>query len=207
MLGTIPSNLIPYFDFNRFAEYLVDGQETIPANAAALDANLRAIAIVQTAEGEVAEACRARQMYSIQVLRDLVWDYQNPGAFPDGTFGAQIMRVLADLAWGQANLRKRYSKDTPQGQDPGFQYGADKLEKLQRGSRIFIIEGMRQRDPTSGAVIGRYLGQDKPAAGIMTGSTLKSGIGNPPGVWGNLPGNPWGTGGGFGSDPRHMDDL
>jgi hypothetical protein len=183
VLGTVPSNLISFFDFNRFAEYLVDNTEVPSANTAALDTNARAIAIVQAAEGDVVTACRTKQLYTLQVLRDLVRDYQVHTTL--SKFGNQILSLIADLAWGRACLRKRYAKDTPQGQDPGLDLGKDRLELLKSGSRIFVIEGMEMTDG-AGNVIGIYGGQNEPNAGIMTGYTLRSNIGSPVPLWGDV---------------------
>lgn len=185
MLGTKPSNLINYFDFYRFAELLIDGKETASATPAALDVNPRAVAVVASAEIDVLNAVRQKQLYSLIVLQDLVRDYQLGGTPPAGTYGQQLVSIIADLAWKHAIKRKRYPEGTPQGDDPAAKISNEQLELLQKGNRIFVIEGMVQTDGM-GNVIGTYGGQEKPLAGLLLGSTMRSDIGRPVGVWGDV---------------------
>lgn len=184
MLGTLPSDLITFFDFNRFAELLVDGQEVVPATTAELDLNTRAIQIVGAAEFDVLEAVRTKQHYTIQQLKDMIIDFHN-----GGQYGVQLLKIIADLAWGHANLRKRYSKDTPQGQDQGFDLGEKTLKALSDGEKIFVISGMNQTDG-NGNVIGTY-GEQIPNAGLVSGSSIRTDVGRPPGLWGSIPLNKW----------------
>lgn len=179
MLGSKPSDLIPWFDFYRFTELLVDGKtETPPANPAALNANERAIALVRTAENDIVQAVRTKQQYTVQALQDLVRDYQM-----GGDQGHQIVSLIADLAWCHAIGRKRYPKGTPQGEEPACDRAKEEIKQLQAGSLIFVMEGVEMTDG-AGHVVGTYDGQGKPNAGMLTGSTLKGGIGHPVGLWG-----------------------
>ncbi len=181
MLGSRPGDCISYFDFNRFAELFVDGKnETAATTVAALNANVRATDVVRSAEIDILEAVRTRQTYTLLELQDLVRDYQI-----GGTKGQQIMSLIADRAWGYAIQRKRYPAGTPQGDDPAFKNSEEKLKQLREGSRIFIMEGVQQTDG-SGNVIGTYGGQERPNAGLVSGSVLRTDVGRPVGMWGNM---------------------
>jgi len=169
MLGAVPSDFISYFDFNRFAEYLVDGTEVAPANPSQLDANTRAINIVNAAQGDVAAACRKGDYYELQQLRDLVRAGKSSNAL-QASLGAQILDLIADCAWCRATRRKRYTKASPQGEDPSCEIAENKLEQLRHGERIFVLDGVEQTDG-AGNVLGVY-GEAVERAGVMEGSQL-----------------------------------
>lgn len=169
MLGAVPSDLIPFFDFGRFAEYLVDGSEVAPANPTALDANARAIRIVNAAQDDVASACRRGDFYELQQLRDLVRAAKSSDT-TQSILGGKLMGLIADRAWVRATVRKRYTKASPQGEDPAIESSENELEQLRKGERIFVLEGVQQTDG-KGNVIGVY-GEQVPVAGLMEGGQL-----------------------------------
>jgi len=187
MLLSNPSDLFAFFDVSRFSELLVDGEETVPGNSD-LDSNSRATQIVRSAEQKLCSAVRVKNFYSLQQLRDLVYDFQN-----GGTSGEQIIEIIADLAWCGATKRKRWPAGTPQGDDPACERAEAYLDRIRAGERIFVLEGVTQHDST-GVVLGVY-GQEIPEDGLMEGRGLVSDIGNPSHLWGNrancatLPGN------------------
>lgn len=177
MLGLKPSDLIPWWDFNRFADLLVDGQEVVPPDALTLDANTRAKIAVANAQTDVLEALRTKQQYSLQTLKDMIRDYQL-----GGNYGYQLMQVIADCAWMHAQERKRYASGTPQAEDPTRKRAEDELAALKSGSRIFILEGMQMTDGNNN-VIGVYT-DVKSTVGLVSGHTLRSDVGRPLHLWG-----------------------
>lgn len=176
MLGTRPTDYDPYFDIRRFAELLVDEKESVPATAA-LDANRRAVAIVRAAESEVVRACRTKDNYSIQQLRDLVRNYRN-----GGVMGDQLLNLIAELVWSAAIRRKRFASGTPQGDDPSWKFVSERLTQLESGERIFVLEGVEETNG-SGTVLGTY-GEEVPEAGLLSGGQLCSSVGQPVQLWG-----------------------
>lgn len=181
MLGAVPSDLTTYFDFYRFAEYLVDGRETVATTTAQLDASARAVGIVNAAQGDVASACRKGDFYELQQLRDLVRAGKSGNAI-QSALGGKILALIADLAWARASRRKRYAKGTPQADDPSFELGQEELEQLRHGERIFVLDGVEKTDG-AGNVLGLY-GEDVSKAGLMEGSRLVSDINNATRLWG-----------------------
>ena len=191
MLGSLPSNLVDFFDFNRFAELLCDGNTSPVTTSAELDALPRAVTLVRTAEGMVAMACRTKNTYSLQQLRDLVRDYQLPAGTISGTgadahevgiSGHQIIELIANLAWCKANSRKRYTKDSPQGQDPACEYAEDRLNLLKAGERIFVMDGVMQYDGTTWT--GTWYGGEISEAGTMSSGNLNDAGLCAPRLWG-----------------------
>ena len=63
MLGSTPSNLIPFIDFYRVAELLCDGDQVPVTNETELDALPRAIQLVSAAESILTMAAKARGIY------------------------------------------------------------------------------------------------------------------------------------------------
>jgi hypothetical protein len=183
MLGAVPSDLFPYWDVPRFAECLVDGEETIPEGAAAINANARAKALVRAAEGKIAEAVRYKAQYTLQELRDLVYNVQSGGV--NGVImGDSLMSLIADVVWCMTIGRKRYSAESPQGRDPACKNSQDYLDRLQKGERIFVLQGVAIRDE-NGALTGEYYGTQIPDAGVLEGGRLHSNIDLAQRFWGN----------------------
>lgn len=195
MLGARPSDLFPYFDVSRFAEFLVDGKETVPTSPTTIDANLRAVALVRSAEGRIAQAVRAKNQYTLQQLRDLVRD----GQLPDGIMGQQILKLIADVVWCNTGGRKRYSVDSPQARDPACKDSQDYLDRLQRGERIFVMEGVAVYDGTTPT--GEVYSDEVSQVGVLEGSRLHSNIDCARRFWGNTNRSfPHTTGGSFCDD-------
>lgn len=194
MLGSTPSNLIDYFDFNRFAELLCDSGETAVTTTAALNALPRAVKLVQAAESIVCRACASRNTYTLQQLRDLVRDYQLPAGTTSGTgvylhavgiSGGQLMELIADVCWCQANRRKRYAVDSPQSKDPSCERAEMVLDQLRAGERIFVLDGVMVYD-SLGVWTGEWYGSDVQNAGLLDSGSLNtgSGIDCVPHLWG-----------------------
>jgi len=180
MLGSLPSDLFPYWDVERAAELVTDGTAAVPsADAAGLNASTKMVNLVRAAEGKVVKACREKSLYSLQQLRDLVYHEQT-----DSSNGQQILSLIGNLVWCHLNQRKRYSADSPQGKDPACAESKDDLDRLRRGERIFVLEGVAVRD-SSGNLTGQLYGTDIPDAGILEGGRLHSNIDGATRFWGN----------------------
>lgn len=179
MLGSKPSDLIPYFDASRFAECLVDSKEPVPYGPTLLDANVRAIQLVRAAEGRICQATRVKNQYSLQQLRDLVLDAQT-----GGVMGQQLMWLIADVAWCATVGRKRYSADSPQAKDPACESAEKYLEMLQSGEKIFVLDGVPVHDG-DGNLTGDVYGPDVSEVGVLEGSRLHSNIDCAHRFWGN----------------------
>lgn len=183
MLGARPSDLFPWFDASRFAELLVDGDETVPTTSSAIDANARAKSLVRSAEGRIVEAVRNKAQYSLQELRDLVYNVQSGGV--NGVImGDSLLSLIADILWCQTFGRKRYSADSPQGRDPACKSSQEYLDRLQKGERVFILQGVAVRDE-NGTLTGEYYGTQTPDAGILEGGRLHSNIDQARRLWGD----------------------
>ena len=192
MLGTNPSDCVDFFDFNRFAELLCDGNTTPVTTTSALDALPRAVNLVRAAEGLVVMACRTKNYYTLQQLRDLVRDYHLPAGTISGTgadahlvgiSGAQIIQLIADLVWCKANTRKRYTKESPQGQDSACEDAENKLNLLKSGERIFVMDGVMVYD-SLGNWTGTWYGSDASDAGEMLAGNLNDAGLCAPRLWG-----------------------
>lgn len=183
MLGTLPSDCFPYWDVNRFAELLVDGDETVPVGSSQINANARAKALVRAAEGKIVEAVRNKAQYTLQELRDLVYNVQSGGV--NGIImGDSLISLIADLVWCHTFGRKRYSADSPQGKDPSCKNAQDYLNALQKGERVFILQGVAIRDE-NGTLTGEYYGTQVPDAGVLEGERLHSNIDMAERFWGD----------------------
>jgi len=138
---------------------------------------------VRAAEGKIVEAVRNKAQYSLQELRDLVYNVQSGGV--NGVImGDSLMCLIADVVWCHTVGRKRYSADSPQGKDPACKNSQEYLDRLQKGERIFILEGVAIRDET-GALTGQYYGTQVPDAGVLEGERLHSNIDMATRFWGN----------------------
>lgn len=176
MLGAIPSDLYPYIDTQRFCELCVDGDSEIPAPDD-LDDNVNAVRNVNYAQGLICEAARKGQQYSLQQLKDLVYAAQQ-----ENPQGEQIMGLISDLTWCRIVKRKRPAPGAPQGEYPECRDAQAYLDRLQKGERIFVLEGIPQRNEL-GVVVGVY-GDAVPAAGLMETGSLTRPCDNPPQLWG-----------------------
>lgn len=185
MLGARPSDLFPWFDTSRFAELLVDGDETVPTTSSAIDANARAKSLVRGAEGKVVEAVRNKSQYTLQELRDLVYNVQSGGVGATGgvIVGDSLLSLIADILWCQTFGRKRYSADSPQGKDPACQSSQEYLDRLQKGERIFVLQGVAVRDE-NGTLTGEVYGTQVSDSGVLEGSRLHSNIDLARPLWG-----------------------
>lgn len=183
MLGTRPSDLFPYIDVPRFAELLVDNAETIPEGATAIDANTRAQTLVRAAEGVVCEAVTEGNRYTLQQLRDLVYNVQSGGV--NGVIqGDSLIALISDTLWCRAFGRKRYSADSPQGKDPACVESQKYLDRLRKGERIFVLDGVAIRNE-NGTLTGDFYGSEIPVAGHLEGERLHSNIDTAHRFWGN----------------------
>lgn len=191
MLGSVPSDLVDFFDFGRFAELLCDGNESPVTTTSALNALPRAVNLVRTAESAVAMACRTKAIYTLQELRDLVRDYHLPAGTISGTgadahevgiSGQQIIALIADIAWCRANLRKRYTKESPQGQDPACEDAENRLNLLKSGERIFVLDGVMKYDGDTWT--GDWYGSEVSDAGLMGSGNLNDAGLCAPRLWG-----------------------
>lgn len=182
MLGCLPSDLTDFFDFNRFAELLCDTDQEPVTTGSALDALPRAKNIVAAAENLIVQACRTRDTYSLQELRDLVRDYHLPPGTISGTgtaahevglSGQQLIMLVADLSWCRAMKRKRWVKDSPQGQDPACEDAEAKLDQIRAGDRIFVMQGVEVYD-LLGNWTGGWYGTEAPDAGVIQSGNLNT---------------------------------
>lgn len=138
---------------------------------------------MRAASGYVVQAVRNKNQYSLQQLRDLVYDVQS-GGVGGIIMGDQLMKLIADIAWCMANTRKRYSVDAPQTKDPACQSSQEYLDRLQKGERIFVLEGVQIRNP-DGTLTGQYYTSDIPEVGVLEGERLHSNIDLATRFWGN----------------------
>ncbi len=192
MFGTVPGDLVDFFDFTRFAELCCDGSEVPVTTVSALNALPRAINLVGAAENQVAMAVRQRATYTLQELRDLVRDYHLPAGTISGTgadahlvgiSGQQLITIIADLAWAGANRRRRYAKGSPQEEDPSRPEAEERLNLLREGSRIFVLDGVEVWDGDTWT--GTWYGPEVSEAGIMVGgSIIDYGLFCKPRMWG-----------------------
>lgn len=169
MLGAVPSDIIPYVDFDRFSDLVVDGSSDPPETPTDLDANAVAVGLLGGAQATIVMACRKSNIYSVQQLKDLVRNAQlnvPAGQAP----GQQLIMLIADTAWCQIVKRRRYPKGTPQGDDETCKRSQEMLEELRTGNRIFELDGVEETDG-SGNVIGVYA-SDAAAAGLMEAGVL-----------------------------------
>lgn len=177
MLGAVPSDLFPHIDTQRFCELVVDGDTTPIPDPADLDANTNAVKIVNAAQTKIVQACRKSQIYSIQQLKDLVYASQQ-----DNPQGDQIMLLISDITWCRLTTRKRLAPNSPQQKEPACKEAEDLLDRLQKGERLWVLEGIPQRNE-AGEVIGTY-GDAGPQAGLMEGGTLTAACEDPPNLFG-----------------------
>jgi hypothetical protein len=123
----------------------------------------------------------------------LVFDYQTtPGtisgtganAHAVGISGGQLMQLIADVVWCQLVKRRRFTKDSPQGQDPSCERSEELLTKLRNGERIFVLDGVVIRNGTTNT--GTWYGSEVSEAGLMHAGSLNtgSGIDCAPNFWG-----------------------
>lgn len=191
MFGSVPSDLIDFFDFNRYAELLCDGNEVPVATPSQLDALPRAVNLSGAAENIIAMACRQRSVYTLQQLRDLVSDYHLPPGTISGTgadahevgiSGQQLIELIADVAWCQANRRKRYAVDSPQAKDPSCDRAEERLNLLRSGERIFVMDGVQKFDGNTWT--GTWYGPEVSLAGVMHGGSLSNAGLCAPRLWG-----------------------
>ena len=179
-----PSFCTPYFDWRRFAELLCDGKDVPVQHEASLDQNVRALELTRAAYTDLLMAVRRGNKYTKKEIEDLIVDYtlEEEGA----QLGQQVISLVADLLWIRAITRKRYVKDNPQGADPAIERTDDLMDKLRRGERIFVLEGVHITDdnyqPQSPAV---YYGAEIPNAGYATGGDPVNEVGDgPTSLWG-----------------------
>lgn len=137
-------------------------------------------------------ACREANYYSLQQLRDLVRDYHLPAGNISGTgadahvvgiSGGQLIELIANLTWCRANKRKRYTKESPQGQDSACEDGENTLNLLKSGERIFVMDGVMQYD-AQGNWTGTWYGADASDAGMMSAGSLNDAGLCAPRFWG-----------------------
>lgn len=139
---------------------------------------------MRAAEGKIVEAVRNKAQYTLQQLRDLVYNVQSGGV--NGVImGDSLMSLIADTVWCMTVGRKRYSLDSPQARDPACKTSQEYLDRLQKGERIFILQGVAIRSETTGALTGQYYGTEVPDAGVLEGERLHSNIDLATRFWGN----------------------
>lgn len=156
-----PSQLLPYFDNMRAMELLYDENELVDATTGAaidipssdtIDGNARAHAIAARAWGTMKAAVRRGNVYRDRELIDLA---------NDDIRGQMLIELLANIFWCSLLKRRRYVPEEPQGKDQACVDAEEALERLRRGDRIFVLDGVSVTDddgnPT-GDVYGNPLG-------------------------------------------------
>ncbi len=183
----VPSDLAPYLDWYKFGTLLCTRTTDKPPNTLAeLDANALAKELVRSAYNEILQAVLKGEKYSLDQIKDLVLDFiASKESRPSANLGQQIVTLVADLAWAAAVRRKRYVKESPQGVDPSVEKSKEDLDRLRRGERIFILDGVDVTDSTGNPQVPpvKY-GKEIEVAGHTVGGSLLNNSHCPTGLWG-----------------------
>lgn len=152
-VAVFPSQLLPFLDGARAMELLADDGETV-SESTAIDGNSRAFALCQAAWTDMLGACTRGDIYRKRELIDLA---------SDPFRGMVLIELIADLFWGKLIKRRRYVQGEPQAEEAGVERARQALDLLERGQRIFNLDGVAITD----------------SSGVLTGATYINELGGP----------------------------
>lgn len=142
-----PDDLIVFYDTDRVLDLVSDTALGAPrATVADLSASgsaayRRALAIIQSAAGDVDSHCQMGKRYTRENLETIVNDYWDAPADQAKAKRARILQqIVADLTFGLLLSRRGYTGDQLRQQAPRYEEALKTLDRLAQGIQVFDLD-------------------------------------------------------------------